>query len=115
LTRSQTELLELINRKPAGPTRRLPRNQLAIERTIEALKKVGRLEGIDESTVALARTLAEALDKVDAQRYPSQTANLAKAMLDTLRVLKGNGDDSDRAFNEWLASMQTPMGHPSQP
>jgi hypothetical protein len=98
-----------------GGNRRLPRNQMGTERTLDALRAAGRLENVDASTVALARTLAEALDRVDPERYPSQLANLAKAQLDTLRVLRGNDDTDDRAFAQWLSSVQATMGDAPQP
>jgi hypothetical protein len=80
---------------PAPRRRRRWRNADAVERTIEALRAGGRLEGADAATVALTRHLASALDQVDAVDFPAQVASLARAQLAALRLLRGTNDDDD--------------------
>jgi P27 family predicted phage terminase small subunit len=88
------------------------RNQAAIERTLKQLKQNGRIEPIDDATVALTRTLAEALDRVDPETYPAQMANLARAQLAALRLLRGTADDDNdnAALSSFIAAMSTEMG-----
>jgi P27 family predicted phage terminase small subunit len=88
------------------------RNQRATERTITALRDGGRIEPVDDAALALARHLARALDRVDAARFPAQTANLARVHLTVLRTLRGI-DDSDRdepAIGDLLAALSAPLG-----
>jgi P27 family predicted phage terminase small subunit len=88
------------------------RNQAAIERTLTSLKKHGRIEPVDDATVALTRTLAEALDRVDPETYPAQMANLARAQLAALRLLRGTADDDNdnAALSSFISAMSTEMG-----
>jgi P27 family predicted phage terminase small subunit len=88
------------------------RNQVATERTLKSLKAVGRIDPIDAATVALTRTLAEALDRVDPETYPAQMANLARAQLAALRLLRGTiDDDNDGAsLSDFITAMSTEMG-----
>jgi hypothetical protein len=87
------------------------RNRRATERTVEGLRKGGRLELADEASIALARTMAEALDTVDAEQYPAQLASLARVHLSTLRLLRGKPDnDDDAGVADWLAALSSPMG-----
>jgi P27 family predicted phage terminase small subunit len=88
------------------------RNQVATERTLKSLRAVGRIDPIDAAAVALARTLAEALDRVDPETYPAQMANLARAQLAALRLLRGSSDDDNdgAALSDFIAAMSTEMG-----
>jgi P27 family predicted phage terminase small subunit len=88
------------------------RNRSAMEKTLSGLRAGGRLERADEATVALTRTLAEALDKVDAEMYPAQIASLARSQLAALRLLRGSPEnDADSGLADILAAaMQGPMG-----
>ena len=88
------------------------RNQAAIERTLKSLGAVGRLEPVDAATVALTRTLAEALDRVDPETYPAQMATLARVQLAALRMLRGKVEDDDdgAALSDFIAAMSSPMG-----
>jgi hypothetical protein len=89
------------------------RNQSAVEHTVAALRRGGRLEGVDAATVALARHLAVALDRVDARAYPAQTASLARAQLAALRLLRGERDDDrdvSAGIDEILAAMSGTLG-----
>lgn len=88
------------------------RNQAATETTLRVLRDVGRLESVDAAAVALTRTLAEALDRVDPEQYPAQMANLARAQLAALRLLRGSSDDDNdnAALSDFIASMSTEMG-----
>lgn len=87
------------------------RNKRAFDRTVDALRQVGRLEPVDEATVALGRTLAEALDVVDSEQFPAQVASLSRAHLATIRMLRGvaAGDD-DGGISDWIAGLSAPMG-----
>jgi hypothetical protein len=90
---------------------RRSRNTTAIERTVVALRATGRLEPVDEATVALARTLAMALDVADPEESPAQLASLARAQLSTLKLLRGvNDTDGDDGLNDLLAALHGPMG-----
>jgi hypothetical protein len=93
------------------------RNRTATERTIEALRKGGKLESVDAAAVALARHLAAALDEVDSAAMPAQTASLARVQLAALRTLRGFDDDTDRDADvgDLLAMLQAPLGDQAQP
>jgi len=86
------------------------RNKKAAERTLVALRQVGRLEPVDEATVGLARTLAEAIDVVDPIEQPAQLASLSRAYLATLRMLRGGDGDGDDHLADWLSGLSSPMG-----
>jgi len=87
------------------------RNTRATERTVEALRSGGKLENVDEAAIALVRTLAQALDTVDAEAYPAQVASLARAHLSAIRLLRNAGeDDHDDGLSDWLTAMSGPMG-----
>jgi hypothetical protein len=99
---------------PAAPSWR---NQRATERTIDALRRGGKLEEVDAAAVALARHLALALDKVDGATMPAQTASLARVQLAALRTLRGidDGTERDADVGELLAMLSAPLEHPPQP
>jgi hypothetical protein len=83
-----------------------------VERTVAGLRDAGRLEAADEAAVALARTLAGALDTVDPVVWPAQVASLARAQLATLKLLRGVADDDrDAGLDELLAA----LGNASEP
>jgi P27 family predicted phage terminase small subunit len=88
------------------------RNQSAIERTLKSLTEAGRLERVDDATVALTRTLAEALDRVDPEVYPAQMATLARVQLAALRMLRGKHDDDDdgAALGDLISALSSEMG-----
>jgi P27 family predicted phage terminase small subunit len=88
------------------------RNQSAIEKTLKALTEGGRLETIDAAAIALTRTLAEALDRVDPEVYPAQMATLARVQLAALRMLRGKNDDDDdgAALSDLISAMSSEMG-----
>jgi len=91
------------------------RNQAATERTLKALTSVGRIEAVDSATVALTRTLAEALDRIDPEAFPAQMATLARVQLAALRMLRGKVDDDDdsTAISDWITALSTEMGDAS--
>ena len=90
---------------------RRSRNAAAVERTVAALRSGGRLEAADDATVALARTLAAALDLVDPVDGPAQMASLARAHLAALKLLRGVTDtDADDGLADLVAAMHGPMG-----
>jgi P27 family predicted phage terminase small subunit len=97
------------------PTRRRGRrNSEAIQSTIATLRHTGRLEKADDATVALARTLAQALDTVDPETQPAQLASIARAQLATIKLLRGVADDGDSGsggLDELLAA----LGDPAEP
>ena len=88
------------------------RNQAATEKTLKSLTDGGRLETVDAACIALTRTLAEALDRVDPEVYPAQMATLARVQLAALRMLRGKQDDDDdgAALSDFIAAMSTEMG-----
>jgi phage terminase small subunit len=88
------------------------RNQSAIEKTLKCMTDGGRIEAVDAAAVALTRTLAEALDRVDPEVYPAQMATLARVQLAALRMLRGKQDDDDdnAALSDFIAAMSTEMG-----
>jgi len=98
--------------EPAPPAHQARyRNQAAVERTITGLRNLGRLEPVDDATVALTRTLADAMDRVDPTTYPAQLASLARAQLASLRMLRGaSEDDSDSGLSDIIAALSSPMG-----
>lgn len=69
------------------------RHSTATERTLRALRDVGRLEEVDAALVALARGLADALDDVDpaTPSYP----NLVRQYAATLERLTAHDDGAD--------------------
>jgi phage terminase small subunit len=86
------------------------RNTRGAERTIAALRAGGRLEQVDDATLALVRTIAAAMDRVDPGTYPAQLASLARAQLAALKMLRGINDDDDDSLDELLATLSAPMG-----
>jgi P27 family predicted phage terminase small subunit len=88
------------------------RNQAAIERTLKSLHDGGKIEAVDAAAVALTRTLAEALDRIDPETYPAQMATLARVQLSALRMLRGSKDDDNdnAALSDLIAAMSTEMG-----
>jgi P27 family predicted phage terminase small subunit len=100
--------------EPEVPARRTFRNGAAIEKTVAALRSGGRLTDVDAAAVAMARHLAEALDRVDPARWPAQVASLARVQLATLRTLRGLDDEPGDAYgiDELLAGLSAPVGDP---
>jgi P27 family predicted phage terminase small subunit len=88
------------------------RNQAAIEKTLKSLHDGGKIETVDSAAVALTRTLAEALDRIDPEQFPAQMATLARVQLAALRMLRGNRDDDDDgdALSNFVAAMSAEMG-----
>jgi P27 family predicted phage terminase small subunit len=100
------------------PERRTYRNQAATERTLTGLRRVGRLDEPDAGLVALARHLAEALDRIDPARFPAQTASLARVQLATLQSLRGHDDEQPTAsggVDDLLAFLSAPVGDSPDP
>jgi len=92
------------------------RNRAATERTITALRQGGRLEDVDAATLALARHLAQALDELDAAKFPTQTATLARVQLSALASLRGERDaDTSSTGDALTAWLSTPVGDFPQP
>jgi hypothetical protein len=87
---------------------------VAAERTLQALKEGGKLEGADAATVALLRHLAGALDKVNAEDQPAQVASLARVHLAVIRSLRGIADDGDDGMSDLIAAMQGITGDASE-
>ena len=85
------------------------RNQAATERTITSLRQLGRLEPVDEATLALVRTVALALDRIDPEEQPAPMASLARVQLAALKLLRGQTDDTD-ALAAVLAGLSAEMG-----
>jgi P27 family predicted phage terminase small subunit len=93
---------------PAVPRRY--RNQRAAEATIAALRQSGRIEVVDEATIALVRTLASALDRLEPEEDAAPLASLARTQIQALKMLRGQSDDSADALATLLASLSTEMG-----
>lgn len=93
---------------PPPPPPRRYRNQRATEATITSLRRLGRIEPVDEANIALARTIATALDQL-APDDPS-IGTLARTQLQALRMLRGTQDDSATALAALLASVSAEMG-----
>jgi P27 family predicted phage terminase small subunit len=85
------------------------RNQSATERTIAALRQTGKIEAVDEATLALVRTVAAALDRLDPEDAPAPIASLARVQLAALRMLRGQDDDTD-SLTALLASLSSAVG-----
>jgi hypothetical protein len=71
------------------------RNQAATEKTIASLRQLGHIEPVDEATLALVRTVALALDRLDPEVSPAPMASLARVQLSALKMLRGQDSDSD--------------------
>jgi P27 family predicted phage terminase small subunit len=101
--------LGLTRTAPAAPTprrRASRRNVRAAEDTIAALRATGRLEAADESTIALVRTLATALDTLDPEARPAQMASIARCQLSAIKLLRGVADEPANAgYDELLAAL----------
>jgi hypothetical protein len=92
---------------PASPGRY--RNQAATEKTVASLRQLGRLEPVDEATIALVRTVALALDRLDPEASPAPMASLARVHLSALKMLRGQTDDND-SLSGVLAALSAEMG-----
>jgi phage terminase small subunit len=90
------------------PRARRYRNRQATEATISALRMLGRIEPVDESAIALSRTLAIAIDSLEPD--DPALASLARTQLQALRMLRGQTDDSANALAALLASVSTAVG-----
>jgi P27 family predicted phage terminase small subunit len=91
---------------PTRPRRSSTRNAKAAERTITALRATGRLENADESTIALVRTLATALDTIDPDVRPAQMASIARCQLSAIKLLRGVADEpAGSGYDELLAAL----------
>jgi hypothetical protein len=91
------------------------RNQDAIERTIAALRKLGRIEEVDAGAIGLARHLARSLDEVDVTKYPLAVASLARVQLAALASLRGVEERTPAdGIDDLLAALRTPVGNPPQ-
>ncbi len=80
-------------------------NREAVERTIETLEGLGRVELVDAALLALCRTAADALDA-----HPER-ATLVKEYRECLMLLSEVGADDDHdAFEELLGDLRSTMG-----
>jgi hypothetical protein len=86
------------------------RNQRAAERTITALRNLGRLEPVDDGTLAALRTVSAALDEVDVAKHPAAVASLARVQLAALKMLRMQADDDSDTLTDLLASVSTSVG-----
>lgn len=84
------------------------RHSSATERTLSALRELGRLDEIDAAQVALARGLAVALDDVDpaTSTYPNIVRQYA-AVLERL-TSRVEVDDGASPADEFLAGLVGP-------
>ena len=90
------------------------RNIAALERSLKALRDAGALELVDSVRVAGLRTLAEAID-TDARRPDVSSYTLATAtrtLTELFNLLAGGAVATD-AFDDLLAALSAPPGHPA--
>jgi hypothetical protein len=94
-------------RIPTDPTRtpQACRNARGVERTVAALRGLGRLEELDAALIALARSTAAALD---AAPSPYVAAIVARTHLDALRALSGRPVPETDELDEFLRSLRAP-------
>jgi hypothetical protein len=92
------------------PVRRVRRG---VDGTVKALRDGGRLELVDAGLVALARTLADAMDEEHTAPEPSRftVGSLAGRLLPVLVELRGGGaidhrGDVDAALAELSAALR---------
>jgi hypothetical protein len=98
------------NEAPAVPAvKRHYRNQRSVERTIAALRSLGRIEPVDEAVLALTRTISSAMDRIEPEESPAALASLARVQLQALKLLRGHDDDND-ALATLLASLSSAVG-----
>ena len=81
------------------------RNATAIEATIAALRRAGRLEPVDAALVAAARTTAAALDRADS---PYVAATVARVHVDVVARLLDRPTTTPDPLDLWLASLLRP-------
>jgi hypothetical protein len=103
----------LFDAKPLGSAG--GRHRAAVERTIKALRDAGRLEPVDASLVAAARTLADQLDVERAKPDPN-LFTIARAVAEVRAVdaaLRGEGAGTDD-LDDLVAALSAPPGDPAQ-
>jgi hypothetical protein len=98
--------------RAGAPVRRVRRG---VDGTVTALRSTGRLEKADDALVAMARTLADALDDEHTATEPSRftVGALAGKLLPVLMELRG--EDSTvvaDSLDELLARMPAALGNP---
>jgi len=79
-------------------------NRTAIDKVIEALRQLGRLESIDAARVAAAQTLADAVDSAP------DNASLWREYRAAEQELRGSGGEVDDEFTKALEALRAPMG-----
>jgi hypothetical protein len=80
------------------------RNRKAIEKTIEAMTALGRLDGVDSARVAMVRALADAVDA------DPTNASLWREYRAAEVSLREVGDNDDDGFKELLESLSSSVG-----
>jgi len=103
--RRRRDQLELFH--DAGRGAGVRRVRAGVDATIKALRSGGRLEPVDAATVALARTLADALDDEHADPDGSRfvVATLAGKLEPIVEVLRGERIAGFDEIDELLAAM----------
>lgn len=82
------------------------RNRTAVELTIAALQKLGRLTDVDEARVAIVRALADAVD------VEPINASLWREFRAAELHLRETTDSDDDDFTALLASLSSEVGDP---
>ena len=82
------------------------RNRTAVELTIAALKKLGRLTDMDEARVAIVRALADAVDVEPLNASPWREFRAAELHL------RETTDSDDDDFTALLKSLSPEVGDP---
>jgi hypothetical protein len=93
------------DRAGRGRHRSSRRNARAIESTIAALRRAGRLEPVDAALVAAARTTAAALDRADS---PYLAAIVSRAYLEAVGRLLDRDLDGPDPIDLFVASLRLP-------
>jgi hypothetical protein len=88
------------------------RNATAIESTISALRRAGRLEPVDSALIAAARTTAAALDRADS---PYIAAIVSRAYLDAVGKLLDRELSGPDPIDAFIASLRRPSVGEAQP
>jgi len=97
-----------------GRTRRVRRG---VEATVSALRAGGRLEPVDAALVALARTLADAVDdeRADVDGSGYTVATLGGRLVPVLEILRGERVVGFDDLDALLAGMRLDEGDEARP
>jgi hypothetical protein len=90
-------------------------NAAAANRSIRAMGKSGRLEGVDDMKVEVVRFVARSLDQLPSGTSAASRASLVRAYLSAIKLLVGESDTvDDQGISEIIAALSTPASWPSK-